>query len=97
VSVDSRCRRPAGRIYEERWLLVPRGGNVQSEMNVIQMADPEAHTLYNCFTLQKPHRCMLLTFAETPQMQYKPNVRGDRTDGQQPGLLKARGPGRAHH
>lgn len=68
------ARDSKGRIYEERWLLVPRGGNVQSEMNVIQVADPEAHTLYNCFTLQKPHRCMLLTFAETAQMQYKPNV-----------------------
>src|SRR5207244_509634 len=29
-----------GRIYEERWLLVPKSGKVESQMNVIQIADP---------------------------------------------------------
>jgi hypothetical protein len=63
-----------GRIYEERWLLAPRGSESQSRMNVIQIADPNAHTLYNCFTLQKPRHCTLETFAETPQMVYKPAI-----------------------
>jgi len=63
-----------GRIYEERWLLAPRGSESHSRMNVIQIADPNAHTLYNCFTLQQPHRCTLETFRETPQMVYKPVV-----------------------
>ena len=43
-------------------------------MNVIQIADPNAHTLYNCFTLQTPHRCILQTFAESAVKSYKPAV-----------------------
>jgi hypothetical protein len=64
-----------GRIYEERWLLVPKDGKTQSQMNVIQAADPNAHTLYNCFLLQQPHRCTLETFAETATEVYKPATR----------------------
>lgn len=67
VARDSR-----GRIYEERWLLMPVGSEDKSRMNVIQIADPAAHTLYNCFTLQTPHRCTLDTFAELPMTEYKP-------------------------
>jgi len=63
-----------GRIYEERWLLAPKGSEDQSRMNVIQIADPNAHTLYNCFTLQTPHRCVLQTFAEAAVKSYKPAV-----------------------
>ncbi len=37
-----------GRIYEERWLLVPKNSNVKSTMNWIQIADPKQRTLYNC-------------------------------------------------
>jgi hypothetical protein len=69
VARDSR-----GRIYEERWLLAPKGSEGQSRMNVIQIADPNAHTLYNCFALQTPHRCVLDTFAEAAVTSYKPAV-----------------------
>jgi hypothetical protein len=37
-----------GRIYEERWYLVPKNGKVKSTMNWIQIADPKQHTLYDC-------------------------------------------------
>jgi hypothetical protein len=37
-----------GRIYEERWVLVPRGSGIKSYMNWIQIADGRQHTLYNC-------------------------------------------------
>jgi hypothetical protein len=37
-----------GRIYQERWYLVPKNGKVKSEMNWIQIADPQQRTLYNC-------------------------------------------------
>jgi hypothetical protein len=37
-----------GRICQERWYLVPKNGNAKSEMNWIQIADPQQHTLYNC-------------------------------------------------
>jgi hypothetical protein len=46
-------RDSAGRIYEERWLLVPKGSDVKSSMNFIQIADPNNHTLYTCNTSKK--------------------------------------------
>jgi hypothetical protein len=63
-----------GRIYEERWLLAPKGSEALSQMNVIQIADPEPHTLLNCFTLQKPHRCILDIFGEPAQAIYRPDI-----------------------
>jgi hypothetical protein len=39
-----------GRIYQERWLLVPKGGTAKSFMTTIQITDPEQHTWYNCDT-----------------------------------------------
>jgi len=49
-----------GRIYQERWLLVPKNGNVKSTMNWIQIADPKARTLYNCSPQR--HICDLLVY-----------------------------------
>lgn len=66
------ARDSQGRIYEERWLLVPKGGKVQSQMNVIQIGDPVAHTLYNCYLLRKPHVCTLERFAEGLTTSYRP-------------------------
>jgi hypothetical protein len=66
------ARDARGRIYEERWLLAPKGSEDLSRMNVIQIADPHAHTLYNCYTLQTPHRCVLDNFAEPAVTSYKP-------------------------
>ena len=54
------ARDEQGRIYEERWLLVPKNGNAKSAMNWIQIADPKHHTLYNC-SPQK-HICDLLAY-----------------------------------
>jgi hypothetical protein len=42
------ARDAQGRLYEERWLLVPKGGSIPSRMNWIQIADPAQHTLLNC-------------------------------------------------
>jgi hypothetical protein len=49
-----------GRIYEERWFLVPKGSGIKSDMNWIQIADPKQHTLYNCSPQQ--HVCDLLVY-----------------------------------
>jgi hypothetical protein len=52
-----------GRIYEERWALVPKfhpGGDIHSKMTWIQIADPKLHTLYNC-SIEK-QVCDLLTY-----------------------------------
>jgi hypothetical protein len=43
-------------------------------MNVLQVGDPAAHTLYNCFLLSTPHRCTLDTFRETVLAVYRPPV-----------------------
>jgi hypothetical protein len=69
VARDSR-----GRIYEERWLLVPKDGETRSRMNVIQIADPVAHTLYNCFILRVPLSCTLETFAEPAVTTFTPHL-----------------------
>ena len=37
-----------GRVYEQRWSLVPKNGNVKSSLTWVQVADPNEHTLYNC-------------------------------------------------
>jgi hypothetical protein len=42
-----------GRIYEERWLLVPKNSHLKSYMNWIQIADPKQRTLYNCSPQKK--------------------------------------------
>jgi hypothetical protein len=52
-----------GRVYEERWYLVPKNGKVKSTMNWIQIADPKRLTLYNCST--EKHICDLLVFDPT--------------------------------
>jgi hypothetical protein len=49
-----------GRVYQERWLLVPKNSKTKSFMNWIQIADPKQRTLYNC-SPQK-HLCDLLAY-----------------------------------
>jgi hypothetical protein len=47
------ARDAQGRVYQERWYLVPKGGQIKSTMNWIQIADPNHLTLYNCSTEQR--------------------------------------------
>jgi len=54
------ARGETGRVYQERWYLVPKNGKVKSTMNWIQIADPKRLTLYNCST--EEHVCDLLVF-----------------------------------
>ena len=42
------ARDSKGRIYQERWALVPQNGNQQPRMTAIQISDPQAHALYTC-------------------------------------------------
>ena len=42
------ARDSAGRVYEERWYLVPKNGKMQSIMNFIQVFDAGAHKSYQC-------------------------------------------------
>lgn len=41
-------RDSAGRIYQERWLMVPKGGNTKSTISVVQISDPVARVYYEC-------------------------------------------------
>jgi hypothetical protein len=74
ISVNQRrvARDSRGRIYQERWLLVPKDSGIESRMNVIQIADPDTHTHYNCLMLEKPHRCILEDYADTAFAIYVP-------------------------
>jgi hypothetical protein len=60
------ARDAQGRVYQERWYLVPKGGKVKSSMNWIQIADPKQRTLYNCST--EVHICDLLVFDPTSDL-----------------------------
>lgn len=65
------ARDAEGRIYQERWVLVPKDGNVESRMTTIQISDPNNHTLYNCFMLDPKKQCELSTFTPSPNAIYK--------------------------
>ncbi len=62
-----------GRIYQERWALVPKNNpRVQSVMNMIQISDPLAHTRHDCFMRQETNLCELVNFTRTTSTIYKP-------------------------
>lgn len=61
-----------GRIYQERWILVPKGGDIKSTMNVFQITDPVDHTWLNCSTHN--HICELLPYNLTLQTKYLPSI-----------------------
>jgi hypothetical protein len=72
TSVNQRkiARDASGRIYQERWYLVPKNGKIQSQMTTIQISDPNKHTHYNCFMLEEPKVCELGTFAPSTNAVY---------------------------
>ena len=57
------ARDSSGRICQERWLLVPNNRNDDSEMNAIQISDPNQHTLYTCVFLREPEFCTLTYYS----------------------------------
>ncbi len=61
-----------GRIYQERWMLVPRGGPVTSTMNLVQIMDPDKHTLYNCFVANRT--CELIRYNRLADASYEPHI-----------------------
>jgi hypothetical protein len=60
------ARDSQGRVYQERWLLVPKDGNLKSRMQWIQIGDPNLHTLYNCNMIV--HVCDLLRYASASDL-----------------------------
>ena len=80
ISRDSK-----GRIYQERWILVPKGGQVKSWMNVFQITDPELHTWFNCEVASKV--CELLQYTLTTTDAYLPPT---QPSGPMPGGIGSR-------
>lgn len=64
------ARDSKGHIYQERWILVPKGGKIKSEMSVFQITDPDQHTWYNCDVRTKI--CELLPYNLTTTENYQP-------------------------
>jgi hypothetical protein len=65
------ARDSEGRIYMERWFLVPKDGKVKSQMTTIQISDSSNHTLYNCFMLEPKKGCVLVPYTPSPNAVFK--------------------------
>ena len=59
-----------GRIYQERWGLVPKGGKFKSAMGLFQVTDPSLHTWFNCETTTKV--CDLYRYHLTAEEKFLP-------------------------
>jgi len=59
-----------GRVYQERWWLVPKNGKQKSQMEFIQITDPQKHTLYSCGALSNNHVCEITPYMATASMPY---------------------------
>jgi hypothetical protein len=60
------ARDSKGRIYQQRWFLVPKYSKVKSQMSWSQIADPKQHTLYSCSPVR--HICELETYDPTDEL-----------------------------
>lgn len=72
TTVNSRPikRDSRGRIYQERWLMTPKGSGISSQPSWIQIADPEARTLYQCSVRLKV--CELLKLSSSVSLRFDP-------------------------
>ena len=61
-----------GRIYQERWILVPKGGKLKSFMDVFQITDPDTHTCNNRLT--GPKICNLYSYRLTTRDNFQPPI-----------------------
>jgi hypothetical protein len=64
------ARDSEGRIYQERWFLVPKNGKAVSHMTTIQIGDPIKHTFYNCF-MNRRQQCVVSTYSASTNAIYK--------------------------
>lgn len=81
------ARDSSGRVYQERWLLVPKNDKAESRMSAIQISDPVQHTLATCMmddrkicdiTLYTPSNTTVFNF-EGPPTGPLPNDAGFAT------------------
>jgi len=60
-----------GRVYQERWFLVPENERDKSRMTAIQISDPNNHTLYTCFMLDGRHTCHKTVYTPSTSTVFK--------------------------
>lgn len=65
------ARDSAGRIYQERWFLVPKNGKAKSEMNYIQVDDPVSHIAYTCSVFDKV--CTMRAYHPPAEVTFESN------------------------
>ncbi|HEX3471811.1 MAG TPA: hypothetical protein VHT28_11565 [Silvibacterium sp.] len=75
------ARDSAGRVYQERWYLVPRNGKIKTQMYYIQIFDPVAHNSYWCSVAEKA--CALRVYHPAPEVTFGTEVgeKGELPDG----------------
>ena len=69
------ARDSSGRIYQQRVMLEPQNASGEHRwmVNVIQIMDPNEHTLYNCWLLPHDKRsCDLLDYKASTTINYRP-------------------------
>lgn len=74
TAVNSRPikRDSEGRIYMERWLLVPKGTNIRSRMSYIQIDDPVSGLYYECNA--RTHVCQQGPHEDAPPLKEPPSL-----------------------
>jgi hypothetical protein len=63
------ARDGSGKIYQERWWLVPKNGNAKPFLNAIEISDPSVHTIYTCWTQRKV--CEIRNYWPTQETEFK--------------------------
>jgi len=58
-----------GRIYQERWLLVPKNGKLESQMTQTEISDPHEHTMLVCI-MDGQKLCHRESYAGNPDAVY---------------------------
>lgn len=75
------ARDSAGRVYEERWYLVPKNGKDESKMYYIQILDPVKHEAYWCPVAKKACGIRPYYPAEEVEFGAVTNAQGVLPDG----------------
>ena len=75
------ARDGAGRVYEERWYLVPKNGKIQTKMYYTQIFDSVAHVGYSCGVEEKV--CTLRSYDPVAEVDFTAatDARGVLPDG----------------
>jgi hypothetical protein len=63
------ARDSQGRIYQERWWLVPKNGNVKSFLTAIQINNPVTHTTISCLAATKV--CEIRNYWPSQETEFK--------------------------